>query len=115
MEPYELGPGSLNPLAISIKGLYSQGSPSENSDIEKKNLELKGACEQFESLFLQDLLRIMRESIPKTGLFDGGRGEEIYRSVLDREMAERMAAAGGVGLAKILFERLKIDSENGKK
>jgi flagellar protein FlgJ len=100
-------------MAMFMKGLYSQGSPSANSDTKNGDLELKGACEQFESLFLEDLLRIMRESIPKTGLFDGGRGEEIYRSLLDQEMAERMAAAGGVGLARILFERLRMESAKG--
>jgi len=100
-------------MAQPIEGFYSQGTPFSNIDTKREASELKRACQQFESLFLQHLLKVMRESVHKTRLLDGGRGEELYRSVLDQEVAMRMASAGGIGLAKILYDRLRTERAGG--
>lgn len=114
MIPYMSDAWSFNNMAQSIERPYSQDAPSLNSKTKREDSELKSACRQFEAFFLQDLLKTMRESIPKTRLLDGGRGEDVYRSLLDHEWAKKMASAGGIGLARILYERLMFDRTNGE-
>ena len=64
------------------------------------------ACEEFESLFTHMLLRSMRRSVPKSGLIDGGTGEEIFQDMLDEKISVETASTGQLGLAKTLFDQL---------
>ena len=80
-----------------------------------KDAELKQACKDFESLFLNQLLTAMRKTIPKGGAFedeDGSREREMYESMLDSEMAKSWSQSDGIGLANVLYQQLKHN--NGK-
>ena len=79
--------------------------------------ELKKAVTDFESLFLNQMLKVMRETVVKSDLFHGGSGEEIYNSLFDTELSEQMAKGGGIGLGKILLGQLEqnMGLEPGKK
>ena len=63
---------------------------------------LKKAATEFEAFFLYYLLKTMRESVPKGGLFSGGRGEEIFTSIYDDVVARNMAIQGGIGLTELI-------------
>lgn len=56
--------------------------------------------------FLGEMLKIARSSPLKTELFHGGRGEEIFRSQLDAELARRAGGAMQNGLADEMYKRL---------
>ena len=70
--------------------------------------ELKNACMELESLFIFYLFKEMRATIPKDGLINGGRGEEIYTSMLDSQMAKELASGQGIGLSTLFMERLGV-------
>jgi murein DD-endopeptidase MepM/ murein hydrolase activator NlpD len=78
-------------------------APETGADRER---ELKKAAAEFESLFLNQMLKTMRKTIEKSELFHGGRGEEIYTSMLDEELSKSMAGAGGIGLGDVLLRQL---------
>lgn len=65
--------------------------------------ELRKAVADFEALFINQMLKTMRETVDKGDLFNGGSGEEIYTSLLDAELSRVMARAGGIGLGDILL------------
>ena len=44
------------------------------------------------------MLKTMRESVPKDGLLSGGKGEEIYTSMLDEALSKEMSERGGIGI-----------------
>jgi Rod binding domain-containing protein len=60
----------------------------------------------FEGLFLGILMRTMRQGIQESGRFHGGRGEAVFRGVLDGEVAGRMAERSGLGIAEMLEQSL---------
>lgn len=73
---------------------------------------LKEAAQSFESLFSQMLLKSMRATVKQGSLFHGGRGEEIFGEMLDRQFAEGSAkSGGGFGIAKLLIERYQKNVE----
>jgi peptidoglycan hydrolase FlgJ len=77
---------------------------------QAKDAQLKQACKDFESLFLNQLLTAMRKTIPKGGGFEdeeGSREREMYESMLDSEMAKSWAHSDGIGLANVLYQQLK--------
>lgn len=67
---------------------------------------LKHACQEMESLFINQLLKQMRQAIPKGGLMGESSAEEMFTDMHDTELARTMAGAGGLGLARILMAQL---------
>ncbi|MBI5587078.1 MAG: rod-binding protein [Deltaproteobacteria bacterium] len=97
------GIGSVQPLNMNIPG---GGSSSTD-----KSAALKKAVTEFEALFINQMLKVMRDTVTKSKLFHGGSGEEIYDSLLDTELSNQMAKGGGIGLAKVLlgqFEKISV-------
>ena len=68
--------------------------------------ELREATQEFESLFLHQLMKAMRSTIPKNNLFHGGQSEEIFTDMLDQEIS-KIASKRGIGIADLLFEQLQ--------
>lgn len=75
-----------------------------------KEKKLREACEGFESIFINKLWQQMRKSVPKEG-FLHSKEEEIYQSMFDEEMSKKIASAGGIGLADILYEQLQQQAQ----
>jgi flagellar protein FlgJ len=80
--------------------------PSRSVSETPVDPKLKVACDEMESLFIHHMLSEMRKTVTKSGMVDGGRAEEIYTSLMDAELAKKMAASGGLGLAKMLQEQM---------
>ena len=78
----------------------------ENATVDPADPELKAACQEMESLFVNHLFKEMRASIQKSGLISGRRAEEIFTSMQDTELSRTISASRGIGLAEILFEQL---------
>jgi len=71
--------------------------------------EIKKALEDFEALFINQMLTVMRESVGKGDLFHGGSGEDIYTSLFDTELSKLMSKNGGMGLADMLTGQFGLE------
>lgn len=67
---------------------------------------------EFQSIFVEMMLKSMRETVGQDKLTGGGHGEEIYGSLLDHEYATAISRRGGFGLAEII-ERQLLAQEGG--
>lgn len=74
-------------------------------DTSTKEEKLRESCEGFESIFLQKMWEQMRKTVPKEGYLHS-KDEEMYQSLFDVELCKKMASAGGIGLADMLYEQL---------
>ncbi len=68
--------------------------------------KLKEAAKGFESIFMGKMWEQMRATVPKDDYLHS-KEEEFYLSMFDRELSQKMADAGGVGLGKMLYDSLK--------
>ena len=67
------------------------------------------AAKDFEAVFLAQMLSHMWTDISTDGLFGGGHGEEMTRSLLVDEYAQAMVDAGGIGIAdQVRAEMLRL-------
>ena len=67
---------------------------------------LKAAAQQFETLFLQMVMKSMRDATPQDGLFNSDQ-TRFYTSLLDQQMADNLSKTGkGVGFAKLIEQQL---------
>ncbi|MCT4609257.1 MAG: rod-binding protein [Pelagimonas sp.] len=86
--------------------IFSAGST--NAPLQKPNNDkmLREAAQELEATFLAEMLKAARVGeTPKE--FGGGAGEEHFASFMRQEQAQKMAEAGGIGLAESLFKALK--------
>lgn len=65
----------------------------------------------FESLFLLQMLKSMRKTIPKTGFLGEGQEKQIFESLFDEELSKNIAKRGGLGLGKILYKQMVKERE----
>ena len=68
--------------------------------------ELRRVAEEFESIFLSEMLAPMFEGLETDGLGGGGDGEQMFRPMLVQRYAEAIAKAGGVGIAESIMAEL---------
>ncbi len=66
--------------------------------------KLKKAVQGFEAIFIHEIFKVMRRTVMKGGLFDGGIREDIYTTMMDMELSKKISQGGGIGLSRILFE-----------
>jgi flagellar protein FlgJ len=66
---------------------------------------LEAAARQFEALFLNMMLKSMREATPKDSLMDSEQSR-LYTSMLDQQLSQSMSARG-VGLAEVMVRQLR--------
>lgn len=73
-----------------------------NADPSKALLPV---AKQFESVYLQMMLKSMRAAVPESGLFSDEAGK-AYRDMFDNQLSVNLAEQGGIGLAKVMVKQL---------
>lgn len=63
--------------------------------------DLKKAAQAFESVFAQMLMKSMRSTVKESKLFHGGRGEDVFRDLLDQRYTE---GTSSFGVAKMIVD-----------
>jgi peptidoglycan hydrolase FlgJ len=65
---------------------------------------LKLAAKQFETVFMNMMLKSMRDATPQDGMFDSEQ-TKMFTSMLDQQLAQNMSNRG-VGLAEMMVKQL---------
>ena len=65
---------------------------------------LKAAAQQFETVFMNMMLKSMREATPQDGMFDSEQ-TKMFTGMLDQQLAQNMSSRG-VGLADVMVRQL---------
>jgi peptidoglycan hydrolase FlgJ len=79
-------------------------APTGSSITDAKGLDK--ACAEFESLFIYQLLKEMRASIPEGGYLGESTQSKTYTSMFDIEIAREISSQRGIGLADFLRQQL---------
>lgn len=81
---------------------------SKTAKETKDDAKLKAACKDFEAMFLNLMYTKMRETVPENTLYGVSQGEKIMQSMLDTELTQKMANAGGIGLGAMMYKQLSM-------
>ncbi|MCB9988732.1 MAG: rod-binding protein [Rhodospirillales bacterium] len=82
-----------------------------------KNLEkIEEAAQEFEAVFLSEMLKPMFEgTMEPDPMFGGGKGEEIFKGMMLQEYGKMLADKGGVGIAEHVKAELIRIQETAQK
>ncbi len=73
---------------------------------QKNPKDLSQVAQQVEALFLQMMLKSMRDASPEGGLFDSNEGK-LYQDMLDKQVSIAMAKHQSMGLGDLLMRQLQ--------
>ncbi|QMB06717.1 flagellar assembly peptidoglycan hydrolase FlgJ [Citrobacter freundii] len=66
---------------------------------------LRPVARQVEGMFVQMMLKSMREALPKDGVFSSD-STRLYTSMYDQQIAQQMTAGKGLGLAEMMVKQM---------
>ncbi|AMO48994.1 flagellar assembly peptidoglycan hydrolase FlgJ [Kosakonia oryzendophytica] len=66
---------------------------------------LRPVARQVEGMFVQMMLKSMRDALPKDGIFSSD-STRLYTSMYDQQIAQQMTAGKGLGLADMMVKQM---------
>jgi Rod binding domain-containing protein len=76
------------------------------------NPEIVKAAEGMEAMFLDYMMQVMRQTVPKNDMDLDSPATRIYQSMMDSEYAQKAAHQGGIGLADQIIAYLDSQRYN---
>lgn len=71
-----------------------------------RDAALREAAEQFEAIFLQTMLKSMRDASMGDPIFGNSNASETYQDLFDKQMAMEISGGPGLGFADLLVRQL---------
>lgn len=94
---------SLDPMLLLTA---SQKAPDTTGSMKDKE-SLKKSCRDFEAIFIQSLFKAMRKTVPDSGIFEENNSSEMYKDMLDQEIATKIAQKQSIGLAEQMYRQME--------
>ncbi len=86
---------------------YPLDSARPKRPVIDKHSKLYQACQDFESLFIKQMLDVMRKTVHKENdLLGGGLSQDVFEGMLYDEYAKKMAQTAGFGLAETIYRQV---------
>ena len=79
----------------------------ERDERGEEESDLRKACAEFESIFVQYMLQSARKALPEEGVFGNRHESRIYKSMMDEQVARAVSKGRGVGLGELLYNKLR--------
>jgi flagellar protein FlgJ len=86
-----------------------QGTPAPvaQPNLTAEEQRLRAVTKQLEGVFVQQLFKAMRETVPKDGFTDGGAGEDIFTGMMDEKIATHVPEHWDRGIGESLYRQLR--------
>ncbi len=100
--PVAPGGSSIPRMNFGANALAAPTSPERRLpvvDKSKVDPQLLKAAEGMEAMFLDYMMKVMRDTVPKSEMSMESPATRIYTSMMDSEVAKTAARVGGIGLA----------------
>jgi flagellar protein FlgJ len=88
-----------------VGGIRGAAPGPVTPDAEEQRLTK--AARQLEGVFVQQLFKAMRETVPHDGVIDGGSAEEMFTGLLDERLSEAVPEQWEHGLGEALVRQLR--------
>ena len=99
---------AMPPSAAAVTGSYldfgglGKLKGQAHSDAKAATRE---TAQQFEAMFLQMMMKSMRDAVPKSGLNESA-AEETFQGMFDKEVSVAMAKRSTLGIAELLMKHM---------
>jgi flagellar protein FlgJ len=91
----------MNPLLAVAAERNRSTAPAALPD------RLRRTAARLEGVFVEQMFKAMRETVPHDGVVDGGSGEEMFTSLFDQKLADRAPSQWQHGLGSAIVKALR--------
>lgn len=113
--------GNLTPntsLALMQAAQVDTGKAAKNLGAAQRGQDIQKfdeAAQEFESVFIAEMMKPLFEGLSTEAPFGGGKGEEIFQGMLVQEYGKLMAKTGSIGIStQIRDEMIKMQETHNK-
>jgi peptidoglycan hydrolase FlgJ len=77
---------------------------------------LKKAAHDLEGVFVNELFKVMRGTVPQEGILSQGQGQDLFQGLFDSRIADLYAGRSHGGLGDALYRQLsrRLPDEGGR-
>ncbi|TCJ15533.1 flagellar assembly peptidoglycan hydrolase FlgJ [Parasulfuritortus cantonensis] len=99
-------------LSVDVQGAQALRFGAASGDPEA----IRAAAKQFEAMFVQIMLKTMRETklTSEGDPFGDSTSLKLYQELLDQQWAQKMVNTGSLGLADAIVRRLDVEAKAKK-
>lgn len=90
-------------MNINAIGPVAPKTANEKHPLDER---LRETCAEFESLFINHMLKTMDTPMAEDGILGESNAGYIIKSMFNENMAQGIARGGGIGIGKVLYESL---------
>lgn len=96
---------ALTPPPVDVLAARKAKLSTDVSGVQTR-AQAEAVAQQFERMFIAEMLQPMFSGIETEGPFGGGQGEEVFRPMLLDQYADAVAKGGGVGIADVVLKEI---------
>ena len=93
-------------MSRSSDGKMAQAAKNLQNMDPKKLDKVKETAQEFEAVFISQMMSHMFNSVEVDPMFGGGQGEEMFRSMMVDNYGKELSQAGGIGIAEHVTAKL---------
>ena len=101
-------------LKLNSQQNYKNNIETNKFDSNNKLKELKDISNQFESIFINQILKQARQNKIENGLFDS-EAINTFNSMIDEQYSEILSKKTNFGISEALFNQFKSQLVNERK
>jgi len=99
---------TLSGVTLQLENLRSGVARAQGAEGETRLRELKTATQEFESVFIGYMLKVMRSTVEPADEEEGNAlGKDVYLSMFDQEIALQMARNSSLGIGEMMYRQLE--------
>ncbi|MBK1669557.1 hypothetical protein CKO28_16075 [Rhodovibrio sodomensis] len=102
-------PSPMNPALLRASSQKIDLPSVPNGDRQA----IKKAAQEFEAMFVAQMLKPVFDTLPQGGPFSGGPGEKIFQGLLVEQYGKAVAASSGVGIAQVVEQEMLARQNEG--
>jgi flagellar protein FlgJ len=93
--------------SLGVDGFDRLREQGHAKDANQRREALRQVAKEFEAVFMYQVVKAMRQTVPKGGLVEKGEGEEMFEGMLDEEWSKKLVSRGGPSsLSEVLYRQL---------
>jgi Rod binding domain-containing protein len=77
-----------------------------DADLNSPHARLRKAAHDLEGVFVAELFKAMRATVPEDGIIGPAQGQELFQGMMDDRVAELYAGRSRSGLGEALYRQL---------
>lgn len=98
---------ALNPAGMTRVEAGTAQTAGVVPGVDERDARLREVVGQLQGVFVEQLFKAMRETVPTDGITNGGAGEQMFAGMLDQHLANAVPSQWDHGLGDSLLRQLR--------